>query len=79
MFQPLTVLFGTAPDRAPPFGGGATGGVLSSASDDGGGWPARSALAMFAPPICRRNRRIQPTRGGRFGIFVSSDPTKTAA
>jgi hypothetical protein len=31
---------------------------FSSRSDDeAGGYPARSAPAMFAPPICRRSRR----------------------
>jgi hypothetical protein len=34
------------------------GDSFSSPSDnDDGGFPARSAPAMFAPPICRRSRR----------------------
>ena len=34
---------------------------MSPRDDEVGGYPARSALAMFAPPICRRSRR-NPSR-----------------
>ena len=53
----------------------------SSPSDDEvGGCKARSAPAMFAPPICRRSRRNASRTELilRHGV-VSSDSTKTAA
>ena len=40
---------------------------------------ARSALAMFAPPICRRSRRNASETEVILQPIVSSDPTKTAA
>jgi hypothetical protein len=53
---------------------------LSSPSDDEvGGCQARSALLMFAPPICMRSRRNPSTTELFSWMVVSSDPTKTAA
>jgi hypothetical protein len=40
---------------------------------------ARSAPAMFAPPICRRSRRNASKTELIYDTTVSSDPTKTAA
>ena len=40
---------------------------------------ARSAPAMFAPPVCRRSRRNASRKSQFCDTIVSSDPTKTAA
>ena len=44
------------------------------------GFKARSAPAMFAPPICRRGRRnvLWPDLAEGWKAVVSSDTTKTA-
>jgi hypothetical protein len=51
----------------------------SPRDDEVCGFQARSALVMFAPPICRRSRRDPSTTELISWMVVSSDPTKTAA
>ena len=54
--------------------------IFSSPSDDEvGGYKARSAPAMFAPPICRRADETPRGQSRLSDMIVSSDRTKTAA